>query len=103
MPVGELLARCSSRELTEWMAYEREHGPIGPERGDWQAANVAYTTAVMLAGKKGRKLKMRDFLLRWGGRKRHTPEEMLNAFRALAARQDAVAAAQAEEKHDDDR
>ena len=97
MTVGELLARASSRELTEWMAYEREHGPLGPDRGDWQAANIAYTTGVMAAGKKGRKLKLTDFVLKWGPRKkRQSPEEMLNVFRALAAAQAARAA-----KHSD--
>lgn len=75
------------------MAYEREFGPLGPERGDWQVANLAYTFAVVQAGKKGRKLKIQDFVLKWAtGRKRQSPEEMLNVFRALQAAQAARAA-----------
>lgn len=30
MPVGELLRRIDSHELTEWMAFEREYGSLGP-------------------------------------------------------------------------
>lgn len=30
MTVDDLLTRMSSRELTEWQAYERHAGPIGP-------------------------------------------------------------------------
>lgn len=97
MPVGELLARTLSPELTEWKAYEREYGPLGSERGDWQAANLAYTFAVVMAGKKGRRLKLADFLLRWSParKRRQSGEEMLDVFGRLAARQDAVAAAHA--------
>lgn len=92
MPVGELLARTSSRELAEWCAFEQEYGPLGPERGDWQAATVAYVAAISAAGKKGRRLKITDFLLRWGGgaRKRKTPAEMLNVFRAVQTAQAAT-------------
>jgi hypothetical protein len=78
------------------MAYEREHGPLGPERGDWQAANLAYTFAMVMAGKKARKLKLTDFLLKWGGRKRQSSEEQLNIFRALAAKHAAQEAAKSE-------
>ncbi|MBO2530966.1 MAG: hypothetical protein CW348_14160 [Thermobifida sp.] len=41
MTVAELLARISSRELTEWAVYERRAGPLGGRRGDIQAAIVA--------------------------------------------------------------
>lgn len=30
MPVGEMLRRTSSKELTEWQAYEKEYGILGP-------------------------------------------------------------------------
>ena len=84
MTVGELLRRADSRELTEWAAYEREYGPLGPERGDWQAALVAYTTASMLSTGNARP-KITDFVLRWARSKRQSAEEQLNIFRALAA------------------
>lgn len=88
MPVGELLARTSSHELAEWQAFEREYGPLGPERGDWQAASVAYTSAMLAAGKKGRRLSITDFLLKWSTTRRRpqSAEEILNLFRGLAAR-----------------
>jgi len=41
----------------------------------------------MLAGKKGRRLKLGDFLLTWTGRKRQSGEEMLAVLKTLAARQ----------------
>ncbi|MFJ9558047.1 hypothetical protein ACIRPH_29940 [Nocardiopsis sp. NPDC101807] len=41
MTVAELLARISSRELTEWAVYERRAGPLGARRGDIQSAIVA--------------------------------------------------------------
>jgi hypothetical protein len=80
--VEELLARVTSRELTEWAAFEREYGPLGPERGDWQAAVVAHTVA-MVNGAKNAKLS--DFLPRWNGGRKQTAEEQLALFRGLAS------------------
>lgn len=40
MPVSELLARTSSYELTEWMAYENAFGPLGPEYRDDMLASI---------------------------------------------------------------
>lgn len=83
-----MLARTPSRELTEWMAYESVTGPLGPVRGDWQAASIAHVTAVVAAGKKGKRLKLPDFLLRWKApRKRaQSPEAQLEIFKTLAER-----------------
>jgi hypothetical protein len=80
MTVEELLARISSRELTEWAAFELEHGPIGLERGDWQAAQVAQ--AISGDGKT----KLSDIVLRWGRRRAQSGAEQLAIFRALASR-----------------
>jgi len=44
MTVAELLARISSRELSEWMAYERLE-PFGERRADLRSAIVASTVA----------------------------------------------------------
>jgi hypothetical protein len=44
MTVGELLARISSAELTEWMAYDAIE-PFGEERADLRAGIVAAVTA----------------------------------------------------------
>ena len=44
MPVGELLSRISSRELTEWMAFFSLE-PWGSEVEDWRAGLIASTIA----------------------------------------------------------
>lgn len=74
MPVRELLARTSSRELSEWMAYERVTGPLDARlRGDISAGIVAAT----VANSAGAKTKARpaDFIPRWFKR-RKTPQEL---------------------------
>lgn len=74
MPVRELLARTSSRELSEWMAYEKITGPLDSRlRADIGAGIVAATVANANGSKK--KLKPSDFIPRWFKRKR-TPEEI---------------------------
>lgn len=60
----ELLARTSSAELTEWMAYERVTGPLGPERTDALVATLAATVA-NTARAKGRKADPKDFMPKW--------------------------------------
>lgn len=79
MTVEELLRRISARELTEWAVFEQEYGPLGLERGDWQAAAVAQA----LAG--DRKARLADFVLRWGRKRRQTGQEQLALLRALAS------------------
>jgi hypothetical protein len=44
MTVGDLLARISSAELTEWMAFDAIE-PFGDERADLRAGIVAAVTA----------------------------------------------------------
>lgn len=44
---------------------------------------MAYTVA---AAQGGKNLKLSDFLMRWGGRPRQSGAQILNTFRALAAR-----------------
>lgn len=34
--------RLSASELSEWRAFEQIDGPLGGERGDWQAALISY-------------------------------------------------------------
>jgi len=63
--VGELLARIDSRELAEWVAYERVAGPVGPERADVLSAIVASTVANAMRGKRGKAFKLSDFTVRW--------------------------------------
>lgn len=71
MTVDELLGKISSREITEWQAYEQISGPIGPyERLDWAAALIAERITYMLTSPKGRKkLKgVKEFVPEWGER-----------------------------------
>ena len=81
--VEDLLARITSRELTEWAAFEREYGPLGPERGDWQAALVAHTLAGASGGKRSR---VSDYLIRWSGRRQQSAEDQLTVLKALTSR-----------------
>lgn len=74
MPVRELLARTSSRELTEWQAYEKITGPLDARlRGDISAGIIASTVANSAGSKK--KLKPSDFMPTWFKR-RKTPDEI---------------------------
>jgi len=95
MPVGELLARTSSMELTEWMAYF-ELDPFGGERDDLRAGIVASAVAnlgLAFARKRHRPFMPKDFMPRFD-RPRQTMEqqiaivEMLNkAFKGKDLRQ----------------
>lgn len=82
MPVGELLARISSRELTEWMAYEQMAGPLGAERHDQLVAMLCAVIANANRG-KGRKAKSKDFLPRWDQREEQSLQEQLAAVHAI--------------------
>lgn len=60
MTVSDLLERVSSRELTEWWAFEQMYGPVDPNtRVDWAAALVAERVQYMLTSPKGRR-KLKD-------------------------------------------
>jgi hypothetical protein len=67
MTVAEMLARISSEELTEWYAYELRNGPLGPQRGDWQAAVVAANALNIARRGKGRPARLSDYLIEWKG------------------------------------
>jgi hypothetical protein len=83
MTVADLDSRLDSYELTEWMVFEKMTGPLGRRRGDIQAATIAATIANANRGKGGRKFKMTDFLIPYGGTGRKTPQEMLAAVRDI--------------------
>ncbi|MDS1269690.1 DUF4035 domain-containing protein [Lipingzhangella sp. LS1_29] len=85
MTVGELLGRISSRELSEWMAYERVTGPLGPERADLHAAIVASTVANANRGKRGRAAKPADFIPRWDRREQSWQEQLATVQRINTA------------------
>ncbi|MDT0305060.1 phage tail assembly protein T [Streptomonospora wellingtoniae] len=48
--VEELLARISSRELSEWIAFEKRAGPLGQRRGDIHMAVI--TSAIYNVNRK---------------------------------------------------
>lgn len=52
----------SSREVSEWMAYEKVTGPLGPERQDHLSALSAYYIASALGVKK---LRVDKLLPKW--------------------------------------
>ncbi|MGA5605917.1 phage tail assembly protein T [Streptomyces griseoincarnatus] len=83
----ELLARTSSAELTEWMAYERVTGPLGAERLDALFATLCATVA-NTARAKGRKAEPKDFMPTWdqGAKGPQDWREMLAAVKAYNRR-----------------
>lgn len=88
MTVRELLARIDSRELSEWMAYERISGPLGGRRTDIAAAIGASATAN--ANRSRRKpYKVTDFLPTWD-RPKQSPEDMWSRVVAMNERMGGV-------------
>ncbi|MGW2543418.1 phage tail assembly protein T, partial [Kitasatospora sp. NPDC001574] len=76
------LDRISSAELTDWIAYERITGPIGPERGD-VLHGILTATVHNTAAKKKREPS--DFVPKWAGKVRQSWQDMLAAVRAANA------------------
>ena len=79
--MAELLARVSSRELTEWMAFASLE-PFGPLQDDSRAGVIAATVAnVHRDPKKGRPLRPEQFFpsLKGGGKRerRQSPQQQL--------------------------
>ena len=71
------------------MVWERLHGPLGPERADWNAALVAASVANSLSSKKSKRKKLADFVIDWGGgaaKQRKTPEQLLAAAKGWVQR-----------------
>jgi hypothetical protein len=63
--VEELLGVISSRELSEWMAFDQVE-PIGGRRGDLQAGVVAATVANVNRAKGQRAYDVTDFVPEYG-------------------------------------
>jgi hypothetical protein len=73
MTVAEMLERVSSRELTEWAAYEQLAGPLDQgRRVDAGTGIVSATIANAMRSKKGRRYKPADFAPNWGSGQRPT-------------------------------
>ncbi|MFM9629518.1 hypothetical protein ACKI10_18060 [Streptomyces galilaeus] len=84
MPVRELLARTSSREITEWMAYEKVTGPLDSRLRTDIAASIVAATVVNSQGPK-RKVKPSDFIPVWFKRRKSTKEIWQDVLKANAA------------------
>ena len=74
MTVGELLARISSRELTEWALYA-EMEPFGETRADLRAGIVASTMANLYQKKGSKALAPADFMPKFGPKEAKEPKE----------------------------
>lgn len=57
-----MLGRLSARELTDWQAYERVAGPLGPERHD---ALAALSSFYVLKAAGVKKVKLSQLMPRW--------------------------------------
>lgn len=85
MTVAELLARVSSRELSEWMAYAQIE-PFGEERADLRAGVVAATVANTARDPKKRPRPFRaDEFMPQFRRKRQPIEDQIRLARMFAA------------------
>ncbi|MGK5529366.1 phage tail assembly protein T [Streptomyces sp. URMC 129] len=72
--------------MTEWMAYERVTGPLGPERGDLLHGILAAVIANSGAGRRRRLRRPQDFIPKWDTvRRRMNPMDMLAAVRSINA------------------
>lgn len=65
MTVGELLERVSSKELTEWKAFEMLDGPIGEWRDDFRTGQIASTIANRSLGEGETGYRATDFIPNW--------------------------------------
>lgn len=84
MPVRELLARTSSRELTEWVAYEKITGPLDARLRTDMAAGIVAATVANSAGSKA-KLKPSDFIPTWFKRRKSPSEIWQDVLKANSA------------------
>ena len=76
--VAELKARMSSKEFQTWRAFEIIE-PGEPLRSDYHAAFICERITNMLKGKKGRRARVKDFLLRFTVRGRSQTQQEIRA------------------------
>jgi hypothetical protein len=84
MPVRELLARTTSRELTEWQAYEQVTGPLDLRLRTEIAASIVAATVHNASGAKTR-AKAADFMPTWFRRKRSVKDLWQDVMRVNKA------------------
>ncbi len=81
--MAELLARISSRELTEWAAYYQVE-PFGEERADLRSAIVATNIANGNRAKGQKPYKIEDFMPKFE-KKSQSREEMIQVAAMMTA------------------
>jgi hypothetical protein len=81
-----MLAAVSSREISEWQAFEAEHGPIWL-RADWTGALVRFTLANLYRDSKRHPepYGFEEFLIGGVPEWEQTPEQMATIFEMTAA------------------
>lgn len=93
MPVGEMLGRMSSAEITEWLAFYQLE-PFGGERDDLRTGIVAATVANVNRDPKKQKrpFEASDFMPVFpgvgedrGGRREKSPEELRRKWEMVVA------------------
>jgi len=93
MTVGELCRRTTSRELTEWMAYERLE-PFGERVIQMMLAQLTATVISLANGKKGKPVKAEDLMPRFVDE-----EDKVVDWRVLMQRMKTLTAAAKETNH----
>ena len=74
-----MLRGMSSRQLSEWQAYERISGPLGAARADLHAGIIAATIANANRPPKSKPFRPADFIPKWD----HQPQPV-HQMKALA-------------------
>ena len=82
LTVSELLSRCSSSELSEWLAFYSVE-PFGELRADFRSAVVACTIANSNRG-KGKAYKPNDFMPNFEEKKPMTGDEIKSVLMGVS-------------------
>lgn len=85
--MSRLLAEISSAELAEWMAFEKEFGPLGGYRDDILAAQISralYCLQASMAGKRPTGT-LADHIMVWAPKNVQTPQDHLRMVKSLHA------------------
>jgi len=69
----------SSKELTEWAAYQK-YEPFGEGRADYRIGSLMALIANAISGKKGKNYKPEDFIPEYGPKETQTAEEQMAAM-----------------------
>lgn len=88
--VDAMLDSITPEQFSEWLAYDQIQ-PFGPERDDLRMGISTSALMNLQLDKKSKRIKPMDLMpyTEKPQPKRQTPEEMLNVFKAMTARQKA--------------